>query len=351
MPEGGDIADHQLSRGQIEQLMSAGVILEARRETVVAASRAEVSWKPWILFWTSVIGAAFLLSGVIFFFAWNWRELSPLTRFGVLEGGVVLATIAALLTGIGSTGGRFLLLTSSVLTGVLVAVYGQVYQTGADAFEVFALWAVLIIGWVLVSRFAGLWLVWLAVVQTAIATWFGQVPVAAGEASWSAMFLTLGGFCLAVVALREWLCGQDRFAWLRGEWLRLLLWLVCLVWLSLVAWDAILDFDWRDRDAPTSRPWGLLLWTATVVGGAWFFTRIRPSHTALGFSVLSAAIIVVVWIGKEIIGHHDDGPGGFLLASLVALGVFAGAATLIAKASRWMPGDGEAEHSGEEETP
>lgn len=278
----------------------------------------------------------FLLSGVIFFFAWNWRELSPLMRFAILEGGVVLVTGAALMSGIRGAGGQCLLLTASVLTGVLVAVHGQVYQTGADAFEVFALWAALILGWVLVSRFAPLWLLWLAVLQTAVATWFGQVPVAAGEATWSAMYVALGGLSLGFVAVREWLSGDERFGWLRGEWLRLGLWAMCLFWLSLVAWDAIFDFRWRHQDIPASRPLGLLLWLATVMGGAWFFTRIRPSLSAFGFSVLAAAVIVVVWLGKEIVSGLDEGPGGFLLATLIALGVFAGAASLIARAARKM---------------
>ena len=44
----------------------------------------------------------------------------------------------------------------SLLTGALLALSGQVYQTGADTFELFAWWAVLILPWVLVSRFSPL---------------------------------------------------------------------------------------------------------------------------------------------------------------------------------------------------
>ncbi len=40
---------------------------------------------------------------------------------------------------------------------ILLAVYGQTYQTGADPYELFFGWAILIIGWVAISRFAPLW--------------------------------------------------------------------------------------------------------------------------------------------------------------------------------------------------
>ena len=64
--------------------------------------------------------------------------------------------------------GQALLIGASVLTGVLLAVIGQVFQTGADAFELFLVWTVLILPWTLASRSAAHWLVWLVVACTAV---------------------------------------------------------------------------------------------------------------------------------------------------------------------------------------
>jgi len=51
--------------------------------------------------------------------------------------------------------------------GVLFAVYGQIYQTGADTYELFLTWFASISLWVLTSRFAPLWLLYLGLATTA----------------------------------------------------------------------------------------------------------------------------------------------------------------------------------------
>ena len=60
------------------------------------------------------------------------------------------------------------------MVGVLLAVFGQIYQTGADAYELFMGWTALIFGWVLISKFAGLCFFWLIVVNATIMLYFGQ---------------------------------------------------------------------------------------------------------------------------------------------------------------------------------
>ena len=47
----------------------------------------------------------------------------------------------------------------SLFTGALLALVGQTYQTGADTYELFALWAFAITAWVAVARLPALWLV------------------------------------------------------------------------------------------------------------------------------------------------------------------------------------------------
>ena len=50
---------------------------------------------------------------------------------------MAIAAVGALLVGLDRAFGQVLLIAASVLTGVLLAVIGQVYQTGADVFELF----------------------------------------------------------------------------------------------------------------------------------------------------------------------------------------------------------------------
>src|SRR5690606_25106025 len=41
---------------------------------------------------------------------------------------------------------------AAIATGTLLALVGQIYQTGADAWQLFLLWAVLLLPWVLAMR-------------------------------------------------------------------------------------------------------------------------------------------------------------------------------------------------------
>jgi hypothetical protein len=58
--------------------------------------------------------------------------------------------------------------------GVFLAVFGQVYQTGADRWDLFAQWSALIFGWVLLARFTPLWGVWLVVTNLALGLYLVQ---------------------------------------------------------------------------------------------------------------------------------------------------------------------------------
>jgi len=345
--DGQDIFERELTRNELDRLVEAGAVEESRREAVLSEFQKSIGWSRWAAQWSTILGAVFLLAGVIFFFAWNWQDLSPMVRFGVLEGGVVLATLAALFGARRLEIRQWLLVAASVLTGVLVAVYGQVYQTGADAFEVFALWAILMVGWVIVSRFAPLWLLWLAVLQTAIATWMSQVLLPASDLDQTAMFLVLGFVSAAFVVVREWLEGRDRFSWLRGEWVRVALVAATVFWFSMVVWEVVFDFHWRSSGAPVLRGIGLLVWIGVVSGGALFYTRVRPSLPSVGTCVLAAAVLVTLWFGRWILDDNFEGAGSWLVAGLVAIGVFSGAAVVIAKDAKFMTDSGVDSHSQE----
>lgn len=351
LAEGNKEESRLLSRVEVERLIDAGIIGENQREAVLAHFRRGISWRPWMARWSAAIGAVFLLAGIIFFFAWNWKELSPFVRFTVLEAAVVLSVGAAIISGIGRPLGQWLLLAGSVFTGVLLAVFGQVYQTGADSFEVFAYWAAFILVWAVVAKFAPLWVLWLVVFEVAIATFAGQVLIPEKSMHPSALYLVLGLVSVLAASGREWAECRESGGWLRGEWLRLLLVGVSLFWLSVIPWEVIFEFEWRDSGTPVINRWlGILAWLGACGGGAWFYTFKRPSLTSVGFCSLALAVIATAWLGRIIIEISDDSPVTWLMASLVALLVFAGAAVLITRSSKVISG-GDAISAGKEAKP
>src|SRR5690606_30155924 len=59
--------------------------------------------------------------------------------------------------------------------GVLFAVYGQIYQTGANAYDFFLAWTIFVTLWVLVSNFAPLWFLYLILINTTFILYSEQV--------------------------------------------------------------------------------------------------------------------------------------------------------------------------------
>src|SRR5688500_17727132 len=136
---------------------------EALRVAGIAPSAGE--WRAFLGQLTLWLGTIALASAVIFFFAFNWDDLGRFAKFGLVEAAILLGLVALWWLDLDLAPGKAVLMALSLLTGALLALTGQVYQTGADTYELFAWWAVLILPWVLVGRFTPLWLLWLVLLN------------------------------------------------------------------------------------------------------------------------------------------------------------------------------------------
>jgi len=136
-------------------------------------------------------GAAFLGAGAIFFIASNWTGFGRYQKFGLVEAAIVISVLAAWKLGIDRVAGKAALLVASLATGGLLAFFGQTYQTGADTWELFATWGALVLPWILVARFAPLWVLWIAIVNLAIALYFRSFPFLLGIVIVAVSYLVL----------------------------------------------------------------------------------------------------------------------------------------------------------------
>ncbi len=106
----------------------------------------------------ALIGAAALVGfGVSLWVAANWDHLDKFGRFGLVGAVLALAGLAAIvasrLRGPAS-------LIGLMATGALLALFGQTYQSGADPWQLFALWAALTAPWALAARHDAVWSAW-----------------------------------------------------------------------------------------------------------------------------------------------------------------------------------------------
>ena len=118
------------------------------------------------------LGAAALAAAAVFFVAANWDALGRFAKFALVEAAIVAAVVVTLWRGMDSLAGRAALFAAAMLIGVLLALVGQVYQTGADTYELFAAWALAILAWAVISRQPAVWILWLALINLAVASYY-----------------------------------------------------------------------------------------------------------------------------------------------------------------------------------
>jgi uncharacterized membrane protein len=178
----------------------------------------DLDWPKWMLRFSLLIGVTLFLAGVIFFFAYNWAALSDFQKFATIE----IAMIIGLLGYLFSPKKQILisklfLLALSVLVGVFLAVFGQIYQTGADTYELFLMWAFLITGFVIFSQFQALWFLWVLLINVGL---YFFINLKFGFQAHELNLLSLLSlFNILVLYIREMANTENR-DWLKPNWSR-----------------------------------------------------------------------------------------------------------------------------------
>ena len=105
---------------------------------------------------------------LIFFFAYNWPLMPYLGKLALAGAAVLLSGIVAVLSSHNGLARRAALFACSIVSGALLALIGQSYQTGADIWQLFAAWAALITPLVLLSKSRGSYLLWFVLLELAL---------------------------------------------------------------------------------------------------------------------------------------------------------------------------------------
>jgi uncharacterized membrane protein/uncharacterized membrane-anchored protein len=118
----------------------------------------------WTLFFKrsfSLAGVVLFLTGLAMFLAWNWPAMPKILKFALFE--LVFGLCAGLAIWRWRSESRaYWLLGAGISTGLLLALFGQIYQTGANAWELFRLWTLVVLPLFLLTRSVALGLLlWL----------------------------------------------------------------------------------------------------------------------------------------------------------------------------------------------
>lgn len=98
------------------------------------------------------LAIAFILSSIVYIIAYNWHVLGSLHKIFIMVFVVFIPFIIYNLS-IEEKYRKLALFSMEFLIGIMFALFGQVYQTGADAYMLFVIWSISIMPMVVVVRY------------------------------------------------------------------------------------------------------------------------------------------------------------------------------------------------------
>ncbi len=132
-------------------------------------------WQHFLRLFFLTMGIGFAAVGVVFFFAYNWDNLHKFVKLGLIASLIISFSLVVIYTRLALPFKQVILTGSALLTGCIFAVFGQIYQTGADSYDLFLGWTILITIWVVAAHFSPLWLLYIALINTTIVLYADQV--------------------------------------------------------------------------------------------------------------------------------------------------------------------------------
>jgi len=151
-------------RQQILKWQAQAYIANKDIEQALQITQANIPVDKWYSFirqsllWLSILSIAF---GVIFFFAYNWQDITLLTKFALIQGLMLVSLFIYSQSTTQSPANTAILFFLALLIGSLFALFGQSYQTGKDPWQLFMLWTLFITPLAVSAKSSSLWLLWL----------------------------------------------------------------------------------------------------------------------------------------------------------------------------------------------
>jgi uncharacterized membrane protein len=212
----------------------------------------------------------------------------------------------------GSIASSATLLCSTLLLGALMALFGQTYQTGADPWQLFFYWAVLMLPWALIGRFTSIWLIWLGLLNLSMGLYcdvnLNHLSLLLDRKiniEW--MFL-----CFNTLALVLWHKQSISRPWMQKPWAIRIIALTVGMLITGLAFTAIGDDKIMDTLA-------LPIWVVFLVSFYLFYRGVNVDLFMLAGVCLSGSIITVTFIAEKLLSF--DNPAEFLFLALIIIGL------------------------------
>jgi len=265
--------------------------------------------------------------GIIFWIAANWDSIGRTAHFVLLQGFVLAMCLGAAAVPAARTA---LGLIALLAIGALFAYFGQTYQTGADPWQLFALWTALALPLCAGTRSDVIWSAWVIIAAVAISRWDFAHAGYGWRADTNNTIVHLVAWAAALL-LALLLSPLARRFTRAGTWayrtalstLALLVTFIAVfgLWTTPCYWLGLLLL-------------GVLAWALTTPR---MYDIFGLSTVALGVNIL-----VVAGLGYALLeGVRHEPIGQLLILGLAAAGLLAGTVRLILRVSRQYDTEGD----------
>jgi len=315
-------------RQQFRDYIEHGNIAQENISAALLAAKITPNLTAWLLFikqlllWVGALSAAL---SCLFFIAYNWAELGRFSKFALIE--LLIAAVIVLYYKQAQHNriAKATLLLASLLVGILLAFYGQTYQTGADPWLLFFYWALFITPWAIVARFPALWIFWLALLNLSMLLYYdsfhGLFWIAFSHVD-GLLWLLFIFNSLSFVAL-EYLATP--FHWLAPRWPARLMAVASGATITSLVLQSI--FERHTSDLIPAIVWFIFI-------GMLFFIyrKIKQDLFMLAGACLSGIVVVTSFTAKHLLEDFHEASFLFLALMVIALG--SGAAVWLNKVHR-----------------
>ena len=310
-------------RDQLIPLIEEGHIPKEKIDEALSITKVFPNEKDWLVFisqlllWLGGIAIAF---AVMFFIAYNLDNIGKFVQFGTIEALIAISVFTYWKFYNHPIASKVSLLSASILLGVLLALYSIIYQTGADTWQLFFTWAMLILPWVIIGRFPALWIVWLVLLNLSIAFYF-ETRLTLSQ-FWLDVTINQFGslFLLNTIALVIWESLSNKWKWLDERWAMRLL---ALGGGTNITWLAIyVIIEGHDMLS-------LLIWIIWIISFYLVYRNIKRDLFMLSEIALSSIVVVTTLVIKTMSDSMDF--GSLLVVAILIVGMGAGAAFWLKK--------------------
>ena len=269
-----------------------------------------------------VVAALLLGLGLIFWIAANWQVQTRSFKLGLVQAALLACVLTAVFLPKARTAA---LLAATLVLGGLLALIGQTYQTGADAWQLFAAWAALSLLWTIAQRSDALWTLWVLIAALGLAFW-----AAGGGWRWQSSFADQAIAMLAWAALVAVPLVVAQLKWMQplGRWsLRVAAALALFSWCSQVVMAVFGNFRGEGYGIAA-----LSLALIVLLGVMAWRSRWRD-FACFALAVLALNVVILAPLVRAIGFWHVE-IGSWALLSLISLACLGATASWLLRVQR-----------------